>query len=333
MGAPKRSTHPGSLRAASPTGLESARRCGSPGGEGRVKKVLRATGAAGLLSLAAGHDAAAQTSGVASYEKDADRIVAAATADRGAWSRLAELTDTFGPRLSGSAAPRGCPALGGSPHEGGRPRERAPRAGQGAVLGARDGRAWRSWSPRARRGPLVVLGLGNSVGTPAEGIEAEVVIVKSFDDLEAKGEAVRGRIVLFNVPYTGYGETVRYRGRRRLAGGEAGRAGDAAALRGPHRPADAAHGRPALRRGAAEDPRRRHSRGRRGAAAAPGRPRPAPARAPRDGGPLPARCRLRQRGGRDPGPREAGTRSSSWAATSIRGTSGSGRWTTAAAAS
>ncbi|HEY6549500.1 MAG TPA: M20/M25/M40 family metallo-hydrolase, partial [Vicinamibacteria bacterium] len=41
----------------------------------------------------------------------------------------------------------------------------------------------------------------------------EVVIVRSFEELEAKGRAgVLGHIVLFDVPYTSYCETVRYRG-------------------------------------------------------------------------------------------------------------------------
>jgi carboxypeptidase Q len=59
--------------------------------------------------------------------------------------------------------------------------------------------------------PLVILGLGNSVGTPPDGIEAELLIVHSFEELDAMRDRVKGRIVLFNVPFTSYGETVRYR--------------------------------------------------------------------------------------------------------------------------
>jgi len=59
---------------------------------------------------------------------------------------------------------------------------------------------------------LVMLGLGNSVGTPPGGIEAEAVVVRSFDELDARGAALKGKIVVYNVPWTGYGETVRYRG-------------------------------------------------------------------------------------------------------------------------
>jgi carboxypeptidase Q len=61
-------------------------------------------------------------------------------------------------------------------------------------------------------GRLVLLGLGGSVGTPADGVTGELVVVKSFDELEARAAEVKGRIVLFNVPFTTYGETVKYRG-------------------------------------------------------------------------------------------------------------------------
>src|SRR6185437_7204321 len=45
----------------------------------------------------------------------------------------------------------------------------------------------------------------------ADGVQAEVVAVHSFEELDANAPAVRGRIVLFNVPFTNYGETVRFR--------------------------------------------------------------------------------------------------------------------------
>jgi Zn-dependent M28 family amino/carboxypeptidase len=60
--------------------------------------------------------------------------------------------------------------------------------------------------------PLHMLGLGMSVGTPPGGITADVVVVWNFDDLAKLGRAgVRGKIVLFNAPYEGYGQTVVYR--------------------------------------------------------------------------------------------------------------------------
>src|SRR5215831_13924640 len=58
---------------------------------------------------------------------------------------------------------------------------------------------------------LVMLGLGDSVGTPPDGVQAEVLVVHAFEELEAHAAQARGRIVLFNVPFTAYGETVRFR--------------------------------------------------------------------------------------------------------------------------
>jgi Iap family predicted aminopeptidase len=60
--------------------------------------------------------------------------------------------------------------------------------------------------------PLPVLGLGLSVGTPADGIAAEVVVVSSFEELDRLGSAgVAGKIVLFNAPFVSYDKTVRVR--------------------------------------------------------------------------------------------------------------------------
>jgi carboxypeptidase Q len=58
---------------------------------------------------------------------------------------------------------------------------------------------------------LTMLGLGNSVGTTAQGVAAEAVVVRSFDELNALGDRVRGKMVVYNVPFTNYGATVRYR--------------------------------------------------------------------------------------------------------------------------
>jgi carboxypeptidase Q len=72
-----------------------------------------------------------------------------------------------------------------------------------------------------------MLGLGGSIATPPEGIEADLLVVSSFDDLRDKADQAAGRIVLFNVPFTSYGETVRYRG---LGAIEASKSGAVASL-------------------------------------------------------------------------------------------------------
>ena len=56
-----------------------------------------------------------------------------------------------------------------------------------------------------------MLGLGNSIGTPAEGISAEAIVVRNFAELDRLGEQVRGKIVVYNAPFTNYGATVVYR--------------------------------------------------------------------------------------------------------------------------
>ena len=48
--------------------------------------------------------------------------------------------------------------------------------------------------------PLRVTALGGSVATPEGGIEAEVVEVRSFEQLQAMGDAVKGKVVFFNRP-------------------------------------------------------------------------------------------------------------------------------------
>lgn len=62
-----------------------------------------------------------------------------------------------------------------------------------------------------RRQTLPMLGLGGSVATPPAGISAEVMVVTSYDDLRARAAEARGKIVLYNVPFTVYGQTVAYR--------------------------------------------------------------------------------------------------------------------------
>ena len=56
-----------------------------------------------------------------------------------------------------------------------------------------------------------MLGLGGSISTPKQGIRAEVLVVDSFAELEKVKDRVKGKIVLFNAPFTSYGETVQYR--------------------------------------------------------------------------------------------------------------------------
>ena len=65
--------------------------------------------------------------------------------------------------------------------------------------------------------PLHALSIGLSCSTPAGGLTARLVEVRSFAALsslvEADAAAVRGCVVLFNAPFTSYDEAVQYRSR------------------------------------------------------------------------------------------------------------------------
>ena len=129
-------------------------------------------------------------------------------ASRHAWERLAELGDTFGHRLTGSRALEDAIdwAVEQMKKDGLENVRKEPVKVPHWVRGRE---SLEIVSPRVH--DLVMLGLGNSVGTPAEGVEAELLVVRSFEELDAAGPRVKGKIVLFNVPFTTYGETVRFR--------------------------------------------------------------------------------------------------------------------------
>jgi carboxypeptidase Q len=165
---------------------------------------------ASFLVLALSVSAAAQNHGswLDPFRANAGKLIAAATADQFAWDRLAELTDTYGQRLSGS--------------------DNLNRAIAWAVdTMKKDGldnvHTERVMIPKWVRGNesleiidpphhvLPILGLGGSIATPSAGIEAEVMVVSSGDELTRRSAEATGKIVLFNVPYTNYGETVQYR--------------------------------------------------------------------------------------------------------------------------
>jgi carboxypeptidase Q len=142
------------------------------------------------------------------YRAVAPRIIAAATADDAAWQRLALLTDTFGSRLSGSPALEATLQWAAAEMKHDFDNVRLEPVMVPHWLRGQESLEIVSPQP----GPLVMLGLGNSVGTGGTPLEAEVLVVRSFADLDVSAAKAKGRIVLFNVPYTTYGETVQYRG-------------------------------------------------------------------------------------------------------------------------
>jgi carboxypeptidase Q len=176
--------------------------------------------AAAVLGLLAAHADAQSTPGwINAYRDTATRLIKAATADDFAWQRLAEMTDTYGNRLSGSE-----------------------NLGRAVIWAAeamkKDGldnvRTEKVMVPKWTRGresaeivdpprhPLTILGLGGTVATPPGGLEADVLVVESFNELRMHAADAKGKIVLFNQPFTNYADTVSYRTGSARAGAQAG---------------------------------------------------------------------------------------------------------------
>ena len=153
-----------------------------------------------------------------------ERIVAAALADRAAWQRLATLTDSYGHRLSGSTSlERAIDWILAEMRRDGLQNVRGERVMVPHWVRGRESATLVSPRPH----PMPMLGLGGSVGTPKGGITAEVLVVSSFDELQKRAAEAKGKIVLYDVPFTSYGETVRYRGNGAI---EAAKAGAVASL-------------------------------------------------------------------------------------------------------
>jgi Zn-dependent M28 family amino/carboxypeptidase len=149
------------------------------------------------------------------YRDVAAKIIAAARADRGAYAKLAELTDTIGHRLAGSPeldraiawATAAMQADGLAAHT---EKVMVPHWVRGIEEGV-------IVAPVAR--PLHLLGLGGSVSTPKGGITAPVVVVHDWKELDAQPERCKGAIVLYDVAMpsyseqkgAGYGDVVGYR--------------------------------------------------------------------------------------------------------------------------
>lgn len=156
---------------------------------------------------------------LSAHQDDVDALIHAATRDSASWERLAYLTDTFGPRLSGSAnleraidwileamQADGLANVRGEP-------VKVPhwvRGDESLVL----------LEPHERR--LQILGLGGSIGTGPGGVTGEVLVVGSYDELARRKDEAKGKIVLWNVPFTSYGATVSYRGDGAIRAAEAG---------------------------------------------------------------------------------------------------------------
>ncbi|MDX2121263.1 MAG: peptidase M28 family protein, partial [Gemmatimonadota bacterium] len=187
-----------------------------------IRALVCATIALGASAPAAAQDAADPI--VTRYRDVADRIIQTALADSSAWDRLARLTDTFGHRLSGSRSLE--QAIDWVLAEMKKDGLDNPRTEPVKVPHwVRGEESAELVSPR--RVALPMLGLGGSIGTPARGITAEVLVVSDFEELIARAAEAKGKIVLFDPEWKNYGETGRY---RRVGAIAAARAGAVALL-------------------------------------------------------------------------------------------------------
>jgi carboxypeptidase Q len=124
------------------------------------------------------------------------------------FERLAHLTDYYGPRLSGSEVlENGIDWIVDEMKKDGFDKVWTQpvtvphwvRGEESITLNA----------PISKKLPMA--SLGGSVGTDGKPLTGEVILVKSFDELDERKDEVEGKIVLFNVAFTTYGETVQYR--------------------------------------------------------------------------------------------------------------------------
>ena len=153
------------------------------------------------------------------YKSLAEHIIDASLNNDEGFDRLAELCDTFGPRFTGSQnledafdwilkkmEEDGLSNVHGE-------KVKVPRW-------VRGNESLELLTPHKKE--MHILGLGGSVGTPKKGIRGDVFVVSSFDNLEANADKAKGKIVLFNVPFTSYRETVQYRRSGAIAASNAG---------------------------------------------------------------------------------------------------------------
>lgn len=158
------------------------------------------------------------------YRDVVNRLIDAATADHAAYERLTELVDRFPARITGSTSLE--QAIDWMLVE--MEADGLDNVHADAMLvenWVRGEESLQMVLPRPRDLPM--LGLGGSVATPPGGIRGEVLVVSGFDELTERAEEAPGKIVLFDVPFTTYGQTVQYRSNGAVA---AARVGAAASL-------------------------------------------------------------------------------------------------------
>jgi carboxypeptidase Q len=168
----------------------------------------------------------------AKYAEVANRIIAAAQADSaGAWNRIAELTDRFGHRLSGSKALEDAIVWTAATME----KDGLVNVKREKVMVPHWVRGAESLELVApRRQLLPMLGLGGSIATPAAGITAEVMVVASFEELTQRASEAKGKIVLYDAEWRDYGYNGAFRRLGAIAAAKVGAVASLARAAGPY---------------------------------------------------------------------------------------------------
>uniref|UniRef100_A0AAG5D153 Carboxypeptidase Q n=1 Tax=Anopheles atroparvus TaxID=41427 RepID=A0AAG5D153_ANOAO len=137
-----------------------------------------------------------------------ERIVSGEFAGK-TYESLLDFTDRFGPRITGSKQLED--AIDYAVQEMINDGLENVHTEDALVPHWERGREWAQLVEPFRKN-LPMLGLGRAVGTPAEGLMAEVIAVESFEEFESfTPEQVQGKIVVFAPAWVGYGPTGRYR--------------------------------------------------------------------------------------------------------------------------
>lgn len=154
---------------------------------------------------------------IPNYGPVANQIIESAKKENDSFIKLQELCDDIGHRLSGSPSLDQAIAWAQkSMKDDGQENVRAEAVTIRKWV--RGDESCELIEPRPMK--INMLGLGWSIGTPAEGITAEVISVKSKSELDAlPDKAIKGKIVLFDYPMArysetdgaGYGDAVQYR--------------------------------------------------------------------------------------------------------------------------
>jgi Zn-dependent M28 family amino/carboxypeptidase len=174
-----------------------------------MKKCIQAAVALLLLSVLT-------TAFAGDEEEIAGRIVGSALVESRAYAKLSYLTDRIGHRLSGSVGLEQAVAWTAEAMRA----DGIEKVWTEKVMvpqWVRGHESVRVVAPIERT--MQLLALGGSVGTPEGGVEAEVFEVWDLDAVEAAGEALRGKIVLYNRPMRagggpdGYGSVAQLRAR------------------------------------------------------------------------------------------------------------------------